>query len=125
MQAKVKRVIEGDPDDIDFLYLDRDLDETRLKHFREVLRGSAVRNRIKPKVLMLADIQEVDGPAEASSIARQQGWMRIRVADSYLPHGDDNRPETFVSHVFVPVFSQGTSVVELAYKHHLSVDTKH
>ena len=124
MQDKVFKVIEGQPRDIDVLYLDRDLDETRLEYFGSILLGSAVSQGIEARMLILSDLQEQDGPIQASSLALKHGWFRIRVADSYFPQEEDYRPETFVSNIFVSAFAQAASVVALARKHHLFVDTK-
>ena len=123
MQPKVLRVIEGDPDGIDFLYLDRDFDAARIERFQAVLRGTSPRQQVTPRFVILTDLRESDGPSQASTVALKQGWFRVRVADSYYPEYEDSRPETFVSHVFVPEFSHGSTVAALARKHHLSIDT--
>lgn len=123
MQPKVMRVIEGDPDGIDFLYIDRAFDAVHLERFQAVLDGNSPRKQITPRFVILTDLQESDGPSQASTIALKQGWFRVRVADSYIPECEDRRPETFVSHVFVPEFSHGSAVIAFARKHHLSIDT--
>jgi len=123
MREKVYRVIEGDPDAIDFLYFDRDMDDDRLDMLQSMLSSNTSRRRINPKFMVLSDIQEFDGPSQISSIALRQGWFRIRVGDSYLPHNEDRRPETLISYIFVPIFSQCSAVVSLAHKQRLSVNT--
>jgi len=123
MTEKVSRVIEGDPDAIDFLYFDRDLDDDRLDNLQSMLSTKTSRRHIDPKLIVLADIQESDGPTRISSVAMRQGWFRVRVGDSYIPHHEDHRPETFISYILVPTFAQGSAVVSLAHKQRLSVDT--
>ena len=121
IQKKSFKVIEGHPLDVDCLYFDRE--EKRPEYLTNLLPRFPIPQGIVARMLILADLQEQDGPIQVSALALKHGWFRIRVADSYFPPDEANRPETFVSHIFVPDFSQGPTVVALARKHHLFVDS--
>jgi hypothetical protein len=106
---KVRRVIEGYPGGIDFLYIDYELDETRQQRFAELLRPTADKSlRIRPKVILLADMQEPDGPRSLANIATKAGWFRIRVADGYPPHRGVRAPGNLCFiHICAELFSGG------------------